>query len=376
VAAATLAVLLLAVNPDPTPDGVLTSSASLAEHQLPDARCAKVPCWSLPGGVSYPLIAVNTASLPPATIDGALHYAVTQGITNVDFHLGSEREGVALTVRSLGRAALFLTTKINPPPPNLTDASAAAELVRQSVATELNMSALGSDYVDLLLLKDSPSCDVMRAQWAVVEELLAQGKTRAVGVYNFCEFSLRCILATATVKPALNFLMRHVGMGPDPTGIIAFSAAHGIRTTAYGMLGEPTALVELLKDPTLLAIAAAHGKSPAAVALRWNLQAGFATSNRPTANYNNVASQASCTDNCSVALGEMAAEFSWALSAAEMLSLDGVRFTEPPQAPTYYASSGCLGHSGTFANVSKPNASACVRNASTPATGPQISDWC
>jgi diketogulonate reductase-like aldo/keto reductase len=148
-------------------------------------HCAAGGClYTLPGGVEYPTQAINTASLSPDTIDGLLREGVKLGITSVDFHLGTEREGVALAVKALGRSKFFLITKINPPPANLTNASAAADLVRQSVATELSYSALGTDFVDVLLLKDSPSCAVMQAQWKVVEEMLDTGRARAIGTYN------------------------------------------------------------------------------------------------------------------------------------------------------------------------------------------------
>ena len=70
-------------------------------------------------------------------------------------------------------------------------------------------------------------------------------------------------------------------MGPDPTGIIAFSEARGVRVVAYGALGEPTALVGLLSNPTVRRIAEAHGRDVAAVALKWNLQSGLAASVTP-----------------------------------------------------------------------------------------------
>ena len=255
------------------------------------------------------------------------------------------------------------------PPATLTDPGEAADLVRHLVATELNETALGSDDVDLLLLKDSPSCPVMQAQWAVLEEMLATGKTRAIGTYNYCESALRCILANATVQPALNYIMRHVGMGPDAMGLLALNDELGIKTATYGALGEPSALTELLADPTLRRIAVAHGRSVAAVALRWNLQAGYAVSNRPTADYNNVVNSASCTDNCSAAIGDMVSEFEWSLSAADVRELDALTFSTWPQPPAYYASAGCLGPNGTFSVIAKPNASACAMR-------PSISSWC
>lgn len=42
------------------------------------------------------------------------------------------------------------------------------------------------------MLRDSPDCAVMQAQWQAMEAALAAGRTRSVGVINYCEASLRC----------------------------------------------------------------------------------------------------------------------------------------------------------------------------------------
>jgi len=99
---------------------------------------------------------------------------------------------------------LFLNTKIRKAPPG-TSPSEAAERTRNQIDEDL--AALGVSSVDMLMLRDSPDCEVIQAQWAVLEEALAQKKTRSVGVINFCEKALTCVLETAKVKPALNYYM-------------------------------------------------------------------------------------------------------------------------------------------------------------------------
>lgn len=110
-------------------------------------------------------------------------------------------------------------------------------MVRAQLARD--RAALGVARVDLLLLRDSPDCAVMQAQWAAMEDVLRSGEARSVGVINYCRASLECVLATASTKPALNYVMQHVGMGPDADGLRAFGEARGVRTFAYGALGEP-----------------------------------------------------------------------------------------------------------------------------------------
>lgn len=163
-----------------------------------------IPEWTLEGGVKMPTLALNTVGLSVEETEKAVRYARKEGITHIDFHPGKERDGVAQYIAKEGREGLFLTTKTGKAPPG-TSAKDAAERARAQIDEDLK--ALGLDSVDMLMLRDSPDCDVIQAQWAVLQEALAAGKTRSVGVINFCEKALTCVLETAKVKPALNYYM-------------------------------------------------------------------------------------------------------------------------------------------------------------------------
>jgi 2,5-diketo-D-gluconate reductase A len=54
--------------------------------------------------------------------------------------------------------------------------------------------------------------------------------------------------------------------------VTAYGAEHGIRTEAWGPLGQGK--YPLLELPEIAAIAETHGKSAAQVVLRWHLQQG------------------------------------------------------------------------------------------------------
>ena len=49
-------------------------------------------------------------------------------------------------------------------------------------------------------------------------------------------------------------------MGPDTGGLRAFGEKRGIKTFAYGALGEPAPADELLASPVLRRIGDAHGR--------------------------------------------------------------------------------------------------------------------
>lgn len=351
---------------------VILSPASVSEsvrrhHDMwttrpaPGVNVARVPTWLLPEyGMEYPTVAANTAALSAEQTEAMVLRALSLGITNIDVHLGgSEREGLSAALRRVDREEVFIVTKIDRPPANTTDPAAAAQLVRDTVAREWPL--LGVDAVDVLLLKDSASCPVMQSQWAALEGLLAEGKARALGTYNYCQSALKCLLATAETPPAFNYIMRHVGMGPDSTSLIQYGEARGIRTVTYGTLGEPVALPELLTHPVLMDIAARHGRSVEEVALRWNLQAGFAVSNRPSADYApaNAPFGMVCPGpggDCDAGLQGMQEAFTWELTRADMARLDEVRIDQWSQSPTYYGSAGC---ESSFEAVEHPIASSC-----------------
>ena len=159
-----------------TPTLTLTLTLTLALT----LQAAKVETsWMLANGVAMPTLALNTAGLSADGSERALTAGLAAGFTHVDFHPGIERDGVARALKTAGLTKsnerlgkLFLTTKIAKPPASSTPAQ-AAEAVRRQI--DEDFAVLGVDSVDMLMLRDSPSCDVMRAQWGALEEARAAG---------------------------------------------------------------------------------------------------------------------------------------------------------------------------------------------------------
>ena len=124
-----------------------------------------------------PTLALNTAGLSADGSERALTAALGAGFTHVDFHPGIERDGVARAIATAGLTKskerlgkLFLTTKIAKPPIGSTPAE-AAERVRRQI--DEDFAVLGVDSVEMIMLRDSPDCDVMRAQWGALDEARA-----------------------------------------------------------------------------------------------------------------------------------------------------------------------------------------------------------
>lgn len=131
------------------------------------------------------------------------------------------------------------------------------------------MAKLGTAYVDLYLIHwPTPARDLYLDTWRALEKLLADGRTRAIGVSNFQPAHLRRLLDHSGVVPVINQVELHPYLQQGQ--LRDFHAQHKIATEAW----SPLAQGALLQDPALAAIAQRHGKTPAQVVLRWHLQLG------------------------------------------------------------------------------------------------------
>ena len=115
------------------------------------------------------------------------------------------------------------------------------------------------------------------AAYRALETLLADGRVRAIGVSNFTPAAIDRLMDAATVVPAVNQIELHPYHSQPATQ--KADAALGIVTQAWSPIGGITFYREgdsksTLEDPTILKIAAQHGKTAAQVMLRWHLQEG------------------------------------------------------------------------------------------------------
>mmetsp|Transcript_16548 Transcript_16548/g.34817 ORF Transcript_16548/g.34817 Transcript_16548/m.34817 type:complete len:398 (-) Transcript_16548:171-1364(-) len=322
------------------------ATAALAPLSIPLHPANAISSGSIPylpllkGGVDFPMLALNTAGMSMADTYRAIEFAREEGMTHIDFHPGQERDGVAeyLSKHKDERDLLFLNTKIRKAPPG-TSPKDAANLARDQIDEDLRI--LNVKNVDMLMLRDSPDPKVIQSQWAVIEEALAEGKTRSVGVVNFCPSALKSVLQTAKVFPAVNYIMVHVGMGEDVHGLRgAGENVAGIRTFTYGQTGEPNPNMEIVNNPILQRIGKGHGKSTEEVALRWVLQNGMAASIRPSSSFGKCVGE-----ECRLGIAKQASCFDWALTEREMEKLDAME--SPDDNPTLFSSAGCPGAFGT-----------------------------
>ena len=326
-----------------------------------EAPTKEFPTFALPNKVNMPVLALNTVGLSVDETARACEIAATNGFRHFDFHPGNERDGVAKFLgkdaSKFPRSEFFLTTKIRKPPVGTTPEE-AAEMARKQIEEDLAAFGSKSNYFDMLMIRDSPDCEVMRAQWKVLEEALKDGKTRSVGVVNFCEESLRCILKSSKTIPAVNYYYYHVGMNSGRAyKLREFCDRKKIKTFAYGAVGEPGPYLDerILGSPILKNIGDSskiynlrnHGegdKSPEEIAIKWVIDTGAAVSVRPTTNFGLGKSACSAANSeCEEGIRKRAQIFDWDLTGEEVYKLSNIPALKSDDNPTLFSSSGCPG---------------------------------
>lgn len=104
--------------------------------------------------------------------------------------------------------------------------------------------------------------------YRVLEEFYRAGRIRSLGVSNYTAGHLHALLAVADVPPMVNQVEVHVQYPQHE--LRAACAKAGVAVVSYSTLGRGA----LLQHAAVVAVAAACGKTPAQVLLRWALQRG------------------------------------------------------------------------------------------------------
>jgi diketogulonate reductase-like aldo/keto reductase len=220
---------------------------------------------ALSNGVEIPWLGLGTFRAPPGReTEQAVRWALELGYRHIDTaaYYGNEAD-VGRAVRDSGvpRQSVFITTKVWNADQGYETTLAAFDRSRQN---------LGVDVVDLYLVH-WPVKGKYRETWRAMEKLLAEGKVRAIGVSNFLAHHLRDLMAASSVKPAVNQVEFHPFLVQKE--LLDFDAGQGIRHEAWA----PLTRARSLEDPVIVEIARRHGRTPAQVVLRWDLQLGVVT---------------------------------------------------------------------------------------------------
>ncbi|SEO40471.1 aldo/keto reductase [Trujillonella endophytica] len=231
------------------------------------------PTFALNNGVEIPAIGFGVFQSAPEETVAAVEAALAAGYRHVDTAAayGNEREvGEAIRRSGLDRAEVFVETKVW-----ISDYGFDATLH----AYEKSVRKLGVEQLDLLILHQAlpDEFELTLDSYRALEKLLADGAVRAIGVSNFMPAHLTRLLAETSVVPAVNQIEVHPYFRQSQ--LLELDAEHGILSQAWSPIGGITFYRDgsrgsTLADPVIGEIAAATGRTPAQVMLRWHLQQG------------------------------------------------------------------------------------------------------
>ncbi len=214
----------------------------------------------LNNGVAMPWLGIGTwQSAAGRETEQSVAWALELGYRHVDTAAlyGNEADvGRALRASGVPRDQVFVTTKV-------WNDDLRGRRVRE--AFDLSLKKLGLDRVDLYLVH-WPVPGAYLEAWKVLEDLLAEGRTRAIGVSNFLVPQLETLLAKARVVPAVNQVEWHPWL--QQPALVEFCRKHAIAFQAWSPLMQG----RVGEEPELVRLGQRHGKSPAQVAIRWGLQ--------------------------------------------------------------------------------------------------------
>jgi 2,5-diketo-D-gluconate reductase A len=222
-----------------------------------------VPNVRLSDGVEIPQLGYGVFQIPPDETQRAVEEALGAGYRHIDTAAAYRNErGVAAGIAASGlpREEIFITTKLWNTEQGFDSTLAAFDR---------SIEALDTDHVDLYLIHwPVPARDLYLDTWRAFERIHAEGGAKTIGVSNFRIADLERLQREAATMPTINQIELHPLL--QQAELRAWHHEHGIATEAW----SPLAQGEVLKDDTLMTIAARHQKTVAQVILRWHLQLG------------------------------------------------------------------------------------------------------
>ena len=213
------------------------------------------------GGATIPSLGFGTWAARGEECAQAVIWALQSGYRHIDtaaVYANEEAVGEGIRASRVPRGEIFLTTKVGP------DDIDEGKL---ECSAEASLKRLGFDHVDLLLIHwPSPKIPLKRSM-AALAKAKRQGLTRHVGVSNFTPTLIAQAVALSEEPVVTNQCEYHPRL--DQSRVLDACRKHGVSFTSYCPLGRAG---DIFAEPKVTAIAKRHGKTPAQVLLRWQVQ--------------------------------------------------------------------------------------------------------
>jgi len=221
----------------------------------------ELPVAAIGGGVTMPMVGFGTWQLYGQVAYDAVRCALDAGYRHIDtasVYKNETEVGRAVRDSGLDRREVFVTTKV-PAGTDIRDRATIGDCLR----------ALGTPYVDLLLIHWPPDGRASPAVWEGLLSVRDKGLARAVGVSNYSPAQIDELIRATGEAPAVD-QVRWSPSRHDPAMLAALRKS-GVVVEGYSPLKDTD-----LRAPALVEIAARHGKTTAQVVLRWHLEHGIA----------------------------------------------------------------------------------------------------
>ncbi|GAA2181083.1 aldo/keto reductase [Leucobacter tardus] len=254
------------------------------------------PRIQLNDGQSIPQLGLGVFKVEAGEAERVTSDALEVGYRHIDTasFYGNEAEvGRAIAASGVARDEITVTTKLWN-----TDQTRAHEAFDES------LERLGLESVDLYLIHwPQPMYGEALGAWRSLIEIVGSGRASSIGVSNFEIEHLQQLLEETGVVPAVNQIELHPMH--QRRELVQFCREHDIAVEAWGPLSQGKS--DLLERDAVVEAAAAHGKTPAQVVIRWHVQHG-------TIVFPKTSKRERMVENADV--------FDFALTDAEMAALD------------------------------------------------------
>ncbi|KAH7329645.1 2,5-didehydrogluconate reductase [Stachybotrys elegans] len=257
-----------AITPETSPERRVYAKKSINEDQRSRSNSIAAGTIKLNDGNEIPTVALGVYKAPngPET-EAAITAALDAGYRHIDSaarYANEEACGRAirrwLEKTGTPREEVYVCSK-------LWDSDHGYESTFNALC--LSLEKLGLDYLDLYLIHSPAEDEEKRLEsWRALETAKRLGKVRSIGVSNFGASHIESLVQNARVIPAVNQVEVHPFCQREP--LVELCAKYGIKIEAY----SPLARGNKLEDPTIGAIAAKYGRTPAQILLNWNASRG------------------------------------------------------------------------------------------------------
>ncbi|MBP9478777.1 MAG: aldo/keto reductase [Sebaldella sp.] len=214
----------------------------------------------LNNNIEMPILGYGVYQIENSKTEECVTNALKTGYRLIDTAASYKNEegvGRALKNSGISRKELFITTK-------LWVQDTGYEATKK--AFDKSLSRLGLEYLDLYLIHQSYG-DYF-GSWRAMEELLKEGRVRAIGVSNFYPDRLIDLMLHNEIKPAVN----QVETNPYFQQIAAHEIMkeYNVQIESWGPFAEGKN--DMFKNEVLADIGSKYNKSIAQVVLRWLIQ--------------------------------------------------------------------------------------------------------